>query len=90
MKTIKEIKSEIVSKILEIPMENWKDDETQMGDNKVIFRPTHTNYPKYFEVDGVEFHDERVYDFIKKKKEYEDKKYEQYEKIKVNEIYNKI
>lgn len=54
---------EIINKILEIPLDKWNGYETELNGKKVIYHPTHSNYNKFFTIDGVELYGEGVNEF---------------------------
>ncbi len=82
-----EKKKEILKKNLEIPVEKWNGYEAELNGKKVIFNPTHTNYPKFFIIDGIEFYGEGVNEFNYKLESLLTQKKEKEEDVKINELH---
>lgn len=85
-----ENKNEILKKILEIPLEKWNGYGAELNGKKVIFNPTHTNYPKFFTIDGVDFYGDGVNEFRYKLDDFQKLKKEKEEEIKINELHKSL
>ena len=85
-----EKQKEIVTQIFNIPLENWNGYVTELNGVKIIFNPTHSNLPKFFEIKGIKFFDERIKEFRYKLEDYIKAQEQKTEQAKVDEIYNSM
>lgn len=85
-----EKQKEIVTKILNVPIKKWNGYVTEISGVKIIFNPTHSNLPKFFEINGIKFFDERINEFRYKLEDYSNAQKQKTEQVKVDEIYNSL
>lgn len=62
----KEMEKEIVTKILEIPLNEWVDYKSIIKGKTVTLHVSHSDLPKFFVIDGISFVDDRISGFKNK------------------------